>query len=103
MIMNPSECRALLEEAVIIASVTPEEHRRLGHIYIHHRDLCGRMLKAHGSGEPKRRMERYSATGIALQRRRGDRAPDEGLSSWIGSSSLDAVQGEFGFKEVTQQ
>jgi hypothetical protein len=40
---------------------------RLGHIYIHHRDLCGRMLKAHGSGEPKRRMERYSATGIALQ------------------------------------
>ena len=46
MIMNPSECRALLETAVIIASVTPTEHRRLGGIYTHHKDLYRRMLRA---------------------------------------------------------
>jgi len=33
--MNPSDCRALLETGVVIASVTPEEHRRLGGIYTH--------------------------------------------------------------------
>jgi hypothetical protein len=67
MIMNPSECRALLETAVIIASVTPTEHRRLGGIYTHHEDLYRRMLKAHVSRLPRRGMERYSATGISLQ------------------------------------
>jgi hypothetical protein len=67
MIMNPSESRALLETAVIIASVTPAEHRRLGGIYTHHADLYRRMLKAHISRLPRRGMERYSATGIALQ------------------------------------
>jgi len=67
MMMNPSECRALLEEAVIIASVTPEEHRRLGGIWTHHEDLYRRMLKAQVSRLPRRGMERYSATGIALQ------------------------------------
>jgi hypothetical protein len=54
MIMNPAECRPLLERAVIIASVTPAEHRH-------------RMLKAHVSRLPRRGMERYSATGIALE------------------------------------
>jgi hypothetical protein len=67
MIMNPSECRALLERAVIIASVTPAEHISLGGIYTHHADLDGRMLKAHVSRLRKRGLERYSATGIALQ------------------------------------
>src|SRR5262249_40427218 len=33
MIMDPSECRALLETAVIIASVTSEEHGPLGGIF----------------------------------------------------------------------
>ncbi len=65
--MNPSECRALLEKAVIIVSVTPEEHRRLGHLYIHHRDLYRRMLKGHVSRLHRRGLERYSAAGIALQ------------------------------------
>ena len=67
MIMNPSECRVLLETAVIIASVTPTEHRRLGGIYTHHEDLYRRMLKAQVSRLPRRGMERYSATGIELQ------------------------------------
>jgi hypothetical protein len=67
MIMNPGECRELLEKAVIIASVAQEEHLRLGGIWTHHEDLYGRMLKAHVSRLPRRGMERYSATGIALQ------------------------------------
>lgn len=69
MIMNPSECRALLEKSVIIASVTQEEHLRLGGIWTHHEDLYRRMLKAHVSRLPRRGMERYIATGIALQPR----------------------------------
>jgi hypothetical protein len=67
MIMNPAECRPLLEKAVIIASVTPAEHRALGGIYTHHADLYRRMLKAHVSRLPRRGMERNSATGITLQ------------------------------------
>jgi hypothetical protein len=67
MIMNPAECRPLLEKAVIIASVTPAEHRRLGGIWTHHADLYRRMLKAHLSRLPRRGMERYTATGIALE------------------------------------
>jgi hypothetical protein len=67
MIMNPSECRELLETAVIIASVTPQEHRDLGGIYTHHADLYGRMLKAQVSRLPRRGMERYTTARIALQ------------------------------------
>ena len=66
MIMNPSECRALLEQAVIIASVTQREHWRLGGIWTHHEGLYRRMLKAQVSRLPRRGMERYSATGITL-------------------------------------
>jgi hypothetical protein len=66
MIMNPSECRALLKTAVIIAGVTPAEHRRLGGIHTHREDLYRRMLKAHVSRLAGRGVERYSATGIAL-------------------------------------
>ena len=36
MIMDPTECRALLERAVIIASVTEAEHRQLGGIWRDH-------------------------------------------------------------------
>jgi hypothetical protein len=67
MIMNPSECRALLEKAVIIASVTEAEHRRLGGIYTHHAELYGRMLKAHVSRLRQRGLERYTAVGITLR------------------------------------
>jgi hypothetical protein len=67
MIMNPAECRLLLEKAVIIASVTPAEHLQLGGIWTHHADLYRRMLKAHVSRLERRGMERYSATGIELE------------------------------------
>jgi hypothetical protein len=67
MIMNPAECRALLETAVVIASVTEAEHRRLGGIYKDTPDLYRRMLKGSVARLPKRGMERYTVTGIALQ------------------------------------
>jgi hypothetical protein len=46
MIKDSGECRALLEKAVVIARVTPEEHRRIGGLYPRHLDVYGRMLKA---------------------------------------------------------
>jgi hypothetical protein len=67
MIMNPNECRVLLEKAVIIASVTLVEHRKLGGIWTHHAELYGPMHKAHVSRLRMRGLERYSATGITLQ------------------------------------
>ena len=67
MIMDPTECRALLERAVIIASVTEAEHRQLGGIWARHQDLYRRMLKGQVSRLPKRGMERYTTAGITLQ------------------------------------
>jgi hypothetical protein len=59
MIMNPSECRALLDKAVIIASVTPEEHQLLGGIYKHHGPLYREMLVADVSQLPRLGRQRY--------------------------------------------
>ncbi len=64
--MDPTECRALLERAVVIASVTEAEHRQLGGIW-RDPDLYRRMLKGQVSRLSKRGMERYSAAGIVLQ------------------------------------
>jgi hypothetical protein len=67
MIMNPSECRELLETAVIIADVTPAEHVQLGGIYTHHQNLYGRMLKAPVSQLPSLGWERYTAKKIEVK------------------------------------
>jgi hypothetical protein len=67
MIMNPGECRALLEKAVIIASVTPEEHGKLGPL-IRQRDLYARMHSAHVSRLGQRGLDRYRTKGITLKR-----------------------------------
>lgn len=65
--MNPSECRALLDTAVIIASVALEEHQQLGGIYTHHEDLYRRMLAADVSQLPKLGKKRYLNSRIKLQ------------------------------------
>jgi hypothetical protein len=90
MIMEPSECRALLDTAVIIASVTPREHQRLGGIYTHHEDLYRRMLAADVSQLPMLGEERYFNSGIKLQptstlRRQAHRQRRAG----IGAQALD--------------
>jgi hypothetical protein len=66
MIMDPSECRGLLEGAVVVASVTPGEHRRLGGIYTHHEDLYRRMHTAPIPELPGLGIERYRATGVEV-------------------------------------
>jgi hypothetical protein len=67
MINNPSECPELLATAVIIAHVTPEEHRRLGGIYKDFKDLYDRMLKEPVSQLESLGRERYSTVKITLQ------------------------------------
>lgn len=67
MIMNPSECRALLDTAVIIAKVMPEEHKRLGHLFPHNKELYERMLAAPVSQLPALGKERYVKKKIRLQ------------------------------------
>jgi hypothetical protein len=68
MIMRPREIRRLLEDCVVLACVTREEHRRLGGIYTDHRKLYWWMLsspidKLQGQGR-----RRYQKVGIKLRR-----------------------------------
>jgi hypothetical protein len=67
MINDPDECRALLTTAVVTAHVTPEEHKQIGMLWIHHRDLYGEMLKADVSKLPKLGMKRYTATKVVVR------------------------------------
>lgn len=67
MIMNPTECQELLETAVVIARITPAEHRELGGIFMKHAELYRRMLKAPVSELPDLGWERYRGTSITLQ------------------------------------
>ena len=67
MIMNPSECRVLLDTAVILATITPEEHRKLGGIFTHFEELYGRMLVADVLQLPELGHERYFIKKIKLQ------------------------------------
>jgi hypothetical protein len=67
MIMNPSECRALLGRAVVIAWVAEAEHERLRFRFVDVEPLYGRMLKASVGRLSKLGMERYINTGIDLQ------------------------------------
>ncbi|HEY6696582.1 MAG TPA: hypothetical protein VIZ67_00020 [Acidimicrobiales bacterium] len=46
MIMDPDECADLLRRAIVLARIRKDEHRRLGGIYTHHKDLYERMLGA---------------------------------------------------------
>jgi hypothetical protein len=66
MIMEPSECEALFNKAIVIARVTPTEHLKLGGIYTHHKELYGRMLTAQVARLYRRGLERYDAMGIEL-------------------------------------
>ena len=67
--MRPRECRRLLDTALIIASVTPAEHQRLGGIYTHFPDLYRRMLAEDVSHLPRLGKQRYRRKRIKLHRR----------------------------------
>ena len=64
MIMNPNECRALLETAVVLVEVSGEEHRRLGGIYADHEEVYGQMLNAPVSELEELGLLRYDRKGI---------------------------------------
>lgn len=66
MIVEPADCKDLLEKAVVIAHVTPAEHRDLGGIFTHHEELYGRMLEAPVFELPALGRERYPGTLITL-------------------------------------
>jgi hypothetical protein len=66
MIMNPTECQELLETAVVIARITPAEHRKMGGMF-KVPGLYGRMLEAPVSELSDLGWERYRAAKIAVQ------------------------------------
>ena len=66
MIMNPRQTRRLLEEGVVLARVTREEHGRLGGIYVHHRKLYWWMLKSPIEKLAAQGRHRYRKAGIKL-------------------------------------
>jgi len=66
MIMNPVECRALLESAVVLAEVSGDEHRALGGIYANHPDLYAEMLITPVSDLPDLGLQRYKRAGIVV-------------------------------------
>jgi hypothetical protein len=68
MIMQPRQIRRLLEDAVILARVTREEHARLGGIYVHHRKLYWWMLKSPIEKLPAQGRRRYEKAGIKLRK-----------------------------------
>lgn len=68
MIMNPSSCEALLQQSIVLARITNQEHRRLGGIYQDHRDLYARMLTCGLEDLAALGMIRYEAKGIGLEK-----------------------------------
>lgn len=64
--MDPTECEELLRTAVVIAHITPAEHRKLGGMF-KVPGLYGRMYEASVSELPDLGWERYRAEGIAVQ------------------------------------
>jgi hypothetical protein len=68
MIMHPRQIRNLLENTVILARVTREEHARLGGIYVDHRKLYWWMLKSPIEKLPEQGRRRYQKAGIKLRK-----------------------------------
>ena len=68
--MDPDECAALLGRAIVLARITKDEHRTLGGIYTHYKDLdlYDRMLRAAVARLPSLGRERYRKWGIELAR-----------------------------------
>ena len=67
MIREPSECRALLEKAVVIAHVTPAEHTQLGNLWTDHRALYAKMLRAPVKDLARLGRQRYADRGVELK------------------------------------
>lgn len=69
MIMEPSECRQLLETAVVLVEVSGDEHRKLGGIYKHHPEVYAEMLTADIPELPGLGWQRYQRVGIRARQK----------------------------------
>lgn len=64
MIMRPNQIRGLLATAVVLAYVTPEDHKALGGIYLNHRELYEAMLDCPVADLPHLGWQRYRRSKI---------------------------------------
>lgn len=71
MIMNPAECEALLQESIVIARITKDEHRKLGGIWADHPEVYARLLTAPVGELHTIGLERYSNKGVKVERIKG--------------------------------
>jgi len=67
MIMAPEGAREILD-AVVLAQITPEEHRQLGGIWKHHEDLYGVMLSCPLAELVELGLKRYVRSGVEVHR-----------------------------------
>jgi hypothetical protein len=67
MIMNPGECRAVLEDAVVLVELSRAEHLALGGIFADHADLYAEMLAAQVADLFSLGRLRYERVGIAIE------------------------------------
>jgi hypothetical protein len=67
MIMNPGDCRDLLQSAVVLVEVSGREHRALGGIYADHPELYAEMLVAPVEELAELGRRRYERFGIEIE------------------------------------
>ena len=65
LIMNPGESDEIFG-SVVLADVTPEEHKRLGHIWKDHEDLYAEMLACEPSELLALGLRRYDRGGVRV-------------------------------------
>lgn len=66
LIMAPDDAGAILGHGVVLARVTGDEHRRLGGIYVDHREVYAKLLRAKPRRLEEVGLERYAAAKIRL-------------------------------------
>jgi hypothetical protein len=64
MIMAPTECRTLLNEAIVLAHVTKAEHQQLGGIFDPHAAIYQAMLDSPIPGLEALARKRYEDSGV---------------------------------------
>jgi hypothetical protein len=68
ILMQPSDTERLLDEGVVLATVTPAEHDQLGKLWRDHRELYAAMLEARPEELVSYGLRRYTKTGVKLRR-----------------------------------
>ena len=66
MIMNPDDCKTILD-SIVLAEITKSEHKRLGGLWSDHKDAYARMLTSPVDHLVTIGLERYANVGLVLQ------------------------------------